>query len=371
MINKWVVFIFSIFLVYSITKSPDKILTPIKTEEITPENLKFMEQIKSYSDILTKESQNNLNENKNTPIVAQEDKKKASDSTNENLQPNEELTTTLTDKKYQKLEGQVYNFIYNILHTKQGQDLLEKVLTNPTKDEKSQKINEVSPYQNNSIMNILEGDGEKARCGDLVTAHFITRLVNGQTIEDTNEKNTPKIFTIGNQDVIRGIEFAAIGMKKGGHRRLVTLPKYAYNLEKFSKSLVAQNEFITIDINLVDIKQSQSELENIKIFQAQEQNNGTFMLCGDRVYFNYILKDSKENIIAKSSSPVNFILGSKEVPQVFSRAFEGIKSRSQRTVIFSSSLLSKQKIKFLPSDINIPSKETLIMEINTDVGPIK
>ena len=135
--------------------------------------------------------------------------------------------------------------------------------------------------------------------------------------------------------------------------------------------MVAQNEFITIDITLIDIKSSLSESENIKIFQDREHNKGVFMLCGDRVYFKYILKDSKENIIAKSSSPVNFILGGDGVPQAITKAFEGIKSRSQRTVILPSSLLLGEKINFLPSNVKIPKKEMIILEIDTDVGPAK
>lgn len=362
--NKWVTLVFMCFMVYSILHYPGR--SNIKDTDVPMEGSKheIIEKIHYYAEVFTADPKEYALKNKDVPLIDQPN--------NQEISPKEvqapiNIPPLQKDEKLGAIQTKVSNFIYNILHTEKGQDLLERALIAPRIDEDSpnKKILE-NPYQNNSIMNILDGEGEAAECGDIVTVHYITRLVNGQEVENTRINNKPKTFQVGDQKVIKGIEYATIGMKKSGIRRLITSPRLAYSDANFSKNLVAGNEFVTIDIELIDIKfPIPNWRDKITIFQKPDENNGVNMLCSNQVYFTYKLSTVNEKLLLKSNSIVNFIIGSTQVPAAINKAFFGIKSNSKRMVMVPSSLLYNQTVSFFPKGINLPPKETLILEINT------
>jgi hypothetical protein len=53
------------------------------------------------------------------------------------------------------------------------------------------------------------------------------------------------------------------------------------------------------------------------------------------------------------------------VPPAINKIFTDIRSRSKRVVILPSSLLYNKKINFLPTNVKLPAKETLLIEIET------
>lgn len=362
--NKWVTIVFMSFMLYSILHYPghkkDQDHEPLKEDNIN----KFIEKIYYYSEILTAAPKEYALKDKNVPLIDQSnDKELQSKALKHSVNIN-------GDEKFGIIQNKISNFVYNILHTEKGQDLLERALIAPRIDENSKNKEVIeNPYQNNSIMNVLDGDGIAAECGDIVTVHYITRLVNGQEIENTRIKNKPKTFQIGDQKVIKGIEYAVIGMKKSGIRRLITPPRLAYSDPNFSKNLVAGNEFVTIDIELIDIKPPIPDWKDkITIFQKPDENNGINMLCSNQVYFNYKLSTVNEKLLLKSNSIVNFIIGSSEVPAAINKAFTGIKSNSKRIVMIPSSLIYNKPVSFFPKESKLPAKEMLILEINTNTS---
>ena len=265
------------------------------------------------------------------------------------------------------LQNKLSNLLNNLLHTKPGRELLERFITSPDPDDKEKQI-EPNPYQNNSIINIIDGEGEDTiECGDIVTAHYTTRLISGQEIENTRKNKSPATFQVGEGKVIKGLEYASIGMKEGGIRRLVTLPSLAYTDQKFSKNLISASEFVTIDIEIIKIKPAlQNWKDKITIFHNSEENIGNFMLCSNPIYFTYKISTiDTEKILAQSSKQVNFILGSRQVPAAINKAFSGIKSRSKRIIMMPSSLLHNKKISFLSPKEKLPAKGMLLLEINT------
>ena len=258
----------------------------------------------------------------------------------------------------------------NILKTKQGQALLDKILVTDGKADSKDKAAKKNPYQNNSILNVIDGEGEVAECGDVVSVHYVTRLVSGQEIESTRLNNKPKTFQIGNGDVIKGIEYAVIGMKKGGIRRLITAPRLAYSDAKFSKSLVAENEFITMDIELIDLKPALVDWKDkITIVKNLDDDRSLIVPCGSKIFFSYNIADTNEKILAQSKQIESFTLGSLEVPAAINKAYSDIGSHSKRIVMIPSSLLYKKPINFLPDNIKLPAKAMLIFSIDTGYDP--
>ena len=370
--NKWITIIFAGFMIYAMIKYPgqtgDQIPAAIEKKN------EFVERFKYYADILMADPKEMSLSDKETPLIKQDV------AENQNITKNQQnIPVKSGDSKADSqnfIQNKIYNVLYNLFNTKQGQTILERALTVSQPNPKDIKTNsppkESDLYKNNSILNVIEGEGEEASCGDIVTVHYITRLVSGQEIENTRAENKPKTFQIGDQQVIKGIEYAAIGMKKGGIRRLITFPRFGYIDPKFSKNLVSNNEFVTIDIELIDVKPALDDWKNkLTIFQKPDENNGIDMLCSNEVYFNYKILTSQEKLLFKSHGQVNFIIGSSQVPAAINKAFLGIKSKAKRIVMMPSSLLYNKRIAFLPENAKLPAKEMLIFEFDTDTNPIQ
>ena len=379
--NKWFTILVVLFIGYVLIKQPQQIELALAPEKEVKHEV--IDKIKAYAELLTADPKELSLNNKSQPLI--DSAKQAEVSPINSLQDKNiqetappaapvsassnpvVLENRKDDPNFNAIQNKIANVVYNVLHTQQGKELLEKILLNPRDNgDAEKKEEEPNPYNNNSILNIVEGEGKSADCGDVVKVHYITRLVNGQEIENTYTSKKPNSFQVGDGKVIKGLEYAVIGMKKGGVRRLVIPPRLAYNNAKFSQGLVAGNEFVTMDIELIDLKLALDDWENkITIFQKPDENTGARMLCSNEVYFSYKISTTKEQVLFSSKQPVSFTLGSSMVPAAINKAFSGIKSNAKRMVMIPSSLLYNQKISFLPGNIKLPAKEMLIFEINT------
>lgn len=378
MINKLLTFLVACFLIYAlINKSTN--LWPKFQELPKEQKSELMTKLKNYVEILTADPSNSSLNGKQTPIISQNTEIVNNDASPQTYDPNKDapILQNKTTSEAQRLskpkldknnnidatQNKIYNFLYNVLHTEKGQELLNKILFTPNNaDKNSSGSGKLNPYHNNSILNVIDGEGAAVRCGDNVTVKYTTRLVSGQVIENASN---PKTFQVGNGDVIKGVEYAVIGMKKGGIRRLIVPPRLAYLEEKFSKNLVAENEFITIDIELVELKVSPVDDSQLKIFSDASNDDAYIIPCSNPVYFSYKIYDATEKELVTSVDPVSFVLGSKSVPDIINRIFDNIMSHSKRVVMFPSSLLYNKKINFLPPQTKLPEKQMLILEINT------
>jgi FKBP-type peptidyl-prolyl cis-trans isomerase 2 len=368
MVNKWFTLLVIIFVIYTYIKQPPSVqLTPGEKQE-THETI---DKIKDYVKVLTtspndysliNKKQTLLNDND----VSLENTPKISTLEDEYL-PGVSPQPAAPANNVDILHDKMLNMAYNLLHTRPGKALLEKLLLSPDvnpDDRKSDK--QPSQYINNSILDVIEGEGKRrAGCGDIVEVNYIIRLVDGQEIENTYKGKKTKTFQLGDRKVIKALEYAVIGMKEGGIRRLIAPPKFAYQDKNFSKNILG-NEFVTIDVELIKLKSSlDSKRDNIRIFQESEEENASSMLCSNEVYFTYKLSTAEEQLIATSDKLVHFVLGSSEVPPAINEVFADIKTNSKRIVILPSSLLYNKKINFLPSSVQLPSKGMLLMEIYT------
>lgn len=91
------------------------------------------------------------------------------------------------------------------------------------------------PYQE-----LAEGSGpEVAKAGDLVVIDYVLRRANGYFIYGTVEgvsfqpkdvPTEPFRFTLGDADVIQGLQDVVTGMRVGGRRRALVKPEFGYGL---------------------------------------------------------------------------------------------------------------------------------------------
>lgn len=382
------------FIAFAIIKT--KNLPLQKGKEEVPQ-FEFLNDVKSTFEVLTAEPKNRLTtQKKDSPIlnVNYDNTDNASTSikpTDENQLETKPIkkpppkrvdyNSNLPDNPYgvpgpadgqiepqSWLEHKIINIADNLLHTPQGQELLEKFLLNrdnvPNGPNGTKTIKD--PHHNNSTFEISPGSGPHVQCGDIVTAHYTTRLVNGQEVENTHYKEQPLTFQVGNGQVIKGLEYAVLNMQAGGKRRLVVPPKMGYKDPKHSKMLVAGNEFITVDVELISIDPEFQNLDSkIRIFE-NPNTDFPIIMCSDPVFFRYKLMTMDNKIIASSDKAVSFILGSEQVPAAINRAFTNLTIRGKRTVILPSKYIYNKSISFIPKNTKIPANEFLLLEIDTN-----
>lgn len=386
-----------VFAIFAILKSPQK----LKLKEQAAPKYEFINEVKNTLDFITTDHRPNLSGDKNSPLLKAEQDQQINDSKQGNSPPNnssinnapKDITrsiglptsaspnpdianippleikgdpTSKNEIAKTWVEDKIMVITDNLLHTEQGRTLLEKFLTNSAPETtpliKEQKGKEL--YRNNSVIDINIGKGAIVECGDTVSVNYTTRLVNGQVIENNNDNKQPFIFQVGDKKVIKGLEYAVLGMKKNGQRRLVIPPQMGYS--KMSPHAFAGNEFVTLDVELLSVISNSSYLDDkIRIFNNAEDNINSPLYCSEPVYFNYTLSTGHNKILYKSENPVSFILGSNNVPPAINKAFYNIKKDSKRTAIIPTNLLRNKKISFLPSDIKIPDQEFIILDIET------
>ncbi len=356
-----------LFAAYAFINNKNKL--SIKTSVTDSPTYKFVEEAKSYIEILSKDPSSTSLKGKTNPILQNQTElegnylntsPKEQNKLPDSLVPSGRLKTK---NKVSEVNNKLANIAYNLVHTEKGQELLEKILFNPPVYDEKKNNKEPNPYHNNSTIDVIQGDGFPVECGDIVKVHYITRLVSGQEIENTYKSGQPVIFKIGDQKVIRGLEYAVIGMKKEGVRRLIVPPKMAYNDKKLSKGAIMGNEFVTIDVELLDITPLMEDWrDKIRIFENEDFKSRP-ILCSNPVFFNYTISTSGEKVIYKSTNKVSFILGSSGVPAVINKAFSNVRRYSKRSIIFPSSLIYNKEINFLPKNVKFPAKEVIILDV--------
>lgn len=341
------------FIAYAFTKHQKKLNLNTKIEDIP--TYKFVQEAKSYIQALTVDPPNT---NKEEPILNEISSAQKSFGYDDASNQSKKKSDT-----HQNVNNALGNIAYNIIHTPKGQELLEKILNNQSYNYNGKIMN---PYSNNSAIDILKGEGDKVECGDTVQVNYVLRLVNGQEIENTIKSGQSIAFRVGEQQVIKGLEYAVMGMQKGGRKRLVVSPKNAYKKSKLSKGLIAGNEFVTIDVELLDIEPLfKNWRSKVRIYESTESKGRRPVLCSNQVSFNYILSTVEDEVLYKSSEPVGFILGSAMVPSAINKAFDDIRVEEKRTIIFPSNLIYNKNINFLPKNIKIPANKILILDIQT------
>lgn len=67
-----------------------------------------------------------------------------------------------------------------------------------------------------------------AEIGDLVTIEYKATFADGSLFDQSKDYDTPVTFTIGNREVLPGIERTVIGMREGETKKVLLTPEAAY-----------------------------------------------------------------------------------------------------------------------------------------------
>ncbi len=97
------------------------------------------------------------------------------------------------------------------------------------------------------------GTGPEAQKGKKVSVLYSAYTLNGDKVIDLTDRSKPDSFTIGKGEVIQGLEYGVIGMKKGGKRSLMLPPDAAFG-PNGSPPRIPENTPLRFEVELVDVK---------------------------------------------------------------------------------------------------------------------
>lgn len=95
------------------------------------------------------------------------------------------------------------------------------------------------------------GEGAGAKNGSKISLRYVGKLKSGSTF-DSNTSGKPFTFTVGNGEVIKGLDQGVIGLKIGGERR-VTIPAAMGYASKALPGIPANSELV-FDIKCLKLK---------------------------------------------------------------------------------------------------------------------
>lgn len=130
--------------------------------------------------------------------------------------------------------------------------LLQKPANNQPVGE--QKISSKdSQNQTMKIEILINGSGEGAKTGDLVTVNYVGTLENGQKFDSSIDRKQPFQFTLGQNRVIQGWEYGIKEMKVGEKRRLIIPPELGYGSEG-AGNIIPPNATLIFEVEMLKIE---------------------------------------------------------------------------------------------------------------------
>ena len=97
------------------------------------------------------------------------------------------------------------------------------------------------------ITEVWEGNGAKAKAGDMVQVHYVgVAFSTGEQFDASWDRGDPLQFQLGVGQVIAGWDRGVQGMKVGGRRQLIIPPDLAYGDRGAGRSIAPGETLIFV-----------------------------------------------------------------------------------------------------------------------------
>lgn len=100
---------------------------------------------------------------------------------------------------------------------------------------------------------MVEGSGQDAYYGDVVSIHMIQKTLSGTEIENSRKAGSPFEYEIGSANGLKGLDEALVKMKKG-EKAMVYLPYFLAFGEAGMPPKVAPYSNIMMEVEVLDIR---------------------------------------------------------------------------------------------------------------------
>jgi ketosteroid isomerase-like protein len=100
---------------------------------------------------------------------------------------------------------------------------------------------------------IVVGDGESPKPGQMVTVHYTGTLENGTKFDSSLDRGQPFSFQIGAGRVIKGWDEGVMTMKVGGKRKLIIPPELGYGA-RGAGGVIPPNAVLIFEVELLSVK---------------------------------------------------------------------------------------------------------------------
>ncbi|MEO6999137.1 MAG: FKBP-type peptidyl-prolyl cis-trans isomerase [Terracoccus sp.] len=104
------------------------------------------------------------------------------------------------------------------------------------------------------IEDLIEGEGDPAKAGNTVSAHYVgVAHSTGEEFDSSWNRGNPLDFRLGVGMVIQGWDQGIEGMKVGGRRRL-TIPAHLAYGDRGAGAAIAPGETLIFVVDLADVR---------------------------------------------------------------------------------------------------------------------
>lgn len=134
-----------------------------------------------------------------------------------------------------------------------------KLMVNPVRNSNTNNNNNL---EGNNIKQIIsngvnveilkQGEGEGAKNGDKITAHYIGTLTDGEKFDSSIDRGQPFSFVLGAGQVIQGWEQGLLGMKVGEKRKLTIPSELGYG-ERGVPGAIPPGATLVFEVELLKI----------------------------------------------------------------------------------------------------------------------
>ncbi len=102
------------------------------------------------------------------------------------------------------------------------------------------------------VEQLVSGNGEAARAGDIVRVHYTGWLVNGTKFDSSVDRGEPFQFVLGRGQVIKGWDQSVAQMRVGDKVRLTIPPELGYGA-RGAGGVIPPNAPLIFEVELLGI----------------------------------------------------------------------------------------------------------------------
>ena len=202
-------------------------------------------------------------------------------------------------------------------------------------------------------IDIEEGKGLQALCGDRVEVNYSVSSYDGSVLQNTYETNGKINMTLGKGEYMKGLDFIIGGMKENGKRQAIVPFVLAEGL-KASIDKLDPKKKLGVMVDLYKVTPTVKDYIMTPKFSiiTEGSDNSIAASCGGIVSINYKIYSSNGTLIDEKSM-VELKLGEGKSPIGLDQAISGMKAGETRFIAVP------------PSHIKYSHKERVI-DVRTD-----